>query len=424
LKVHSGVTLRAITEGPKSHFFGYFDKSPWLQRPEWDWVLAHETELPDRPPGPKDVVGLGYVDVAQGSQFHRLGETAAWNFQQGAMLQWVPRQGKTVLFNERVGDRAIAIVLEVESGRKRSLQAPVAALAPDGRFGLSVNFGRLNQTSPGYGYAGVRDPFTGIACPKEDGIGRVDLESGQAELLLSTHAVASFGGNGDAPGAYHWLNHVQFNTDGSRICFLHRCRTAAGTTFTRLIACAPDGTGMKVLISGMASHYDWRSPNEVLAWAGERKLLQGPVKDGGGLPIGKLLRKAYRILGKPRFLKHRLLNDRYVVINEQTSQRTTLAHKRLESDGHCSFSPDRQWLLTDTYPDRRRQVSLLLYHWQSGMVLDVAQFSSPPEFEDEVRCDLHPRWSPGGTRICVDSAHSGTRQIYVLDVRELVAIPL
>jgi hypothetical protein len=171
----------------------------------------------------------------------------------------------------------------------------------------------------------------------------------------------------------------------------------------------------------MASHFDWRSERELVVWAGERKLLQASVHGRGrALPIGKWLGRAYRALGKPRFLKRHLLNDRYMVIDDENGIRRTLEHPRLSSDGHCSFSPNREWLLTDTYPDRNRSVSLLLYYWETGRVIEVAEFTSPPELEDEVRCDLHPRWSPDGRRVCVDSAHEGGRQMYVLDLAELL----
>mgnify|MGYP002352942593 FL=1 len=128
----------------------------------------------------------------------------------------------------------------------------------------------------------------------------------------------------------------------------------------------------------------------------------------------------YRVLGKPRFLKRKVLNDRYMVIDDRDGSRKTVDHPRLDSDGHCTVSPDRKWLLTDTYPDRNRRVSLLLYNWEKGEVIEVGEFESPPELEDAVRCDLHPRWSPDGMRICIDSAHTGERQMYVLDVSSIV----
>jgi hypothetical protein len=37
-----------------------------------------------------------------------------------------------------------------------------------------------------------------------------------------------------------------------------------------------------------------------------------------------------------------------------------------------------------------------------------------------IRCDLHPRWGRDGRAVCIDSAHEGARQMYVLDVSGLV----
>jgi len=38
-----------------------------------------------------------------------------------------------------------------------------------------------------------------------------------------------------------------------------------------------------------------------------------------------------------------------------------------------------------------------------------------------LRCDLHPRWSRDSKKVSIDSAHEGSRQIYVLDVEKIVA---
>jgi hypothetical protein len=45
---------------------------------------------------------------------------------------------------------------------------------------------------------------------------------------------------------------------------------------------------------------------------------------------------------------------------------------------------------------------------------------SPPALDNEIRCDLHPRWHPTKPLVCVDSAHDGTRQMYKIDVSEVV----
>lgn len=89
-------------------------------------------------------------------------------------------------------------------------------------------------------------------------------------------------------------------------------------------------------------------------------------------------------------------------------------------DGHCSFSPDGRWLLTDTYPDSHRMSKLMLYRLADGKLIEVGRFYSPPEFSGDASCDLHPRWSRDGTKICIDSAHEGHRQMYIVDVRSAI----
>jgi hypothetical protein len=89
-------------------------------------------------------------------------------------------------------------------------------------------------------------------------------------------------------------------------------------------------------------------------------------------------------------------------------------------NGHCSYSPDRRWVLNDTYPDAERMQTLLLYEPDTDRRIDLGRFHSPPAFSKDIRCDLHPRWSRDGCQISFDSVHDGTRQLYVMDVADVV----
>jgi Tol biopolymer transport system component len=64
--------------------------------------------------------------------------------------------------------------------------------------------------------------------------------------------------------------------------------------------------------------------------------------------------------------------------------------------------------------------TLILYRPSDGYRLDIGRFFAPRELDGEIRCDLHPRWSRDGQKICFDSVHEGHRQIYVVDVSEIV----
>jgi hypothetical protein len=87
-------------------------------------------------------------------------------------------------------------------------------------------------------------------------------------------------------------------------------------------------------------------------------------------------------------------------------------------DGHNSYSPDaaRRWVVNDTYPDAEHRRTLYVYDTQMDTRRDLGRFYSPPELAQDYRVDLHPRWSRDGRQVCFDSAHEGSRQVYVIDV--------
>ena len=55
---------RPLSQSGVSHFFGYYDKSPWSTADINRGVLAHETALHRTPPGAGDEVRLGVIDAA------------------------------------------------------------------------------------------------------------------------------------------------------------------------------------------------------------------------------------------------------------------------------------------------------------------------------------------------------------------------
>ena len=92
----------------------------------------------------------------------------------------------------------------------------------------------------------------------------------------------------------------------------------------------------------------------------------------------------------------------------------------LTQDGHCTYYPDKRWILTDTYPDKRRFRTLILYNRASSRRVDIGRFFAPRKLDGEFRCDLHPRWSRDGKSVCIDSVHEGSRQVYILDISDIV----
>ncbi len=99
-------------------------------------------------------------------------------------------------------------------------------------------------------------------------------------------------------------------------------------------------------------------------------------------------------------------------VGEQDYKR--LGNGILDYDGHGTFSPDRKWMITDTYPGGgMREQKIYLTDMKTEAVLPLGRYVQPPEFNGHWRCDIHCRWSPGGKMVGFNSTHTGSRQAYI-----------
>jgi hypothetical protein len=391
LRGASETHVRPITRGPRFHWFGYYDK--WQFDPSGRYVLGMQVDFEHRSPRPDDVIRVGMVDLKDGDRWTELGQTRAWNWQQGCMLQWIPGSGEEVIWNDRREGRFVSVIRNVRSGRERVLPAPVYTLSPDGREAIFPDFRRLNDCRPGYGYAGLPDPNRDRAVPDDAGIWRLDLASGKTSLIVPLPEAARIPyPGGYSNGAKHWFNHLLYNTDGSRFIFLHRWRgDREGTGFsTRMFTADRDGKNLYILDPhGKTSHFIWRDPAHVLAWAWHPSL------------------------GKDRFYLYR----------DRTGEVQAVGPDVMTVNGHCTYLPGGRFILNDTYPDRERNQNVFLYEIATGKRIALGSFHAPKEYTGEWRCDTHPRYSHDGRLVCVDSAHSGGRQMYLIELSGIISSP-
>ena len=172
----------------------------------------------------------------------------------------------------------------------------------------------------------------------------------------------------------------------------------------------------------MVSHFWWKNSQQILAWARQGKAA-GLIrqKDYFGKGLLKQMMSYYRKLEIPAWMRRQLIGDGYFIFTDLTGDVEPLDSGILTKDGHCSYSPDGRWILTDTYPDKNNQRTLILYQPGRKRRVNIGQLYQPSMLGlSALRCDLHPRWSRDGTQVCIDSTHEGSRQMYVLDVKGIV----
>ena len=396
-RMETWVPVRPITRGPAYHWFGYYDKNQF--DPTGRYLLGMEVGFEDRSPTPNDVITVGMIDLADNDRWIPLGTTRAWNWQQGCMLQWRPCSVSEVVWNDREGDRFVCRIMNVKTREMRTLPYPIYTLSPDGRTAMTVDFRRINDMRPGYGYAGLPDPNVDNIAPDDSGIWRVDLDTGEAELVISVADMLSIGyPKGDVTDKKHYFNHLLFSPDGSRFIFLNRWRinefreTNPDTPFdTRMLTARADGSDIRVVDDyGYTSHFIWRDPDHILAWAREPEH------------------------GDAFYLFTDDGSRSYEVVGEGVMTR----------NGHCSYLPGNDWILCDTYPDDNRLQEVYLFNPAANRKVVLGRFYMHPKykFDWECRVDTHPRMSRDGRFVCIDSPHDGRgRQLYLLDIGSVVA---
>lgn len=393
------VPTRAITKGPKFHWFGYYDKLQF--DPSNRFVLSNQVDFEGRTPTPDDRIQVGYVDIKDGDKWTEIGKSDAWGWQQGCMLQWRPGSESEVIWNDREKDKFVCRIHDIKTGDTRTLPRPLYALSADGKWGVSADFARIQNLRPGYGYQGVADPVRVQKNPASSGIWRVDMNTGESELIVTLEQLSEIPYQGKPlTDKWNYVNHLLVCPDSKRFIFLHRWRDkgpddqdfAVNNGFvTRMFTANLDGSDLYILDpSGFTSHFIWRDPEHVCAWT------------------------------KPEGME-----SAFYLFKDKTDHIEVVGKEKMPVNGHNTYlaaGNGTEWILNDTYPTGvRRQQTPYIYHVPTDTRHDLGHFHSPTAYKGEWRCDTHPRSSNDGTKVAIDSPHGGNgRQLWLLDISEFV----
>ncbi|MBO5480730.1 MAG: hypothetical protein J6A63_06055 [Clostridia bacterium] len=368
--------LQIITPDDNYHyFFAYYDMRATGKT---GYHLAHRVKFMDRIPTKDDIAELGYL---KDGKFVKFAESTAWNFQQGAMLQYHPFLENTVFYNVCENGKFMTVTHNFVTGEKRYAEMATACISPDGKWGLGINFGRVYAFRAGYGYAGFVDKNAQINAPENDGVFLVDMQTGKARLLISCADMLPLTGFDKDDKIV--VNHVTFNPTSKQFNILVRrfiTPTRKGATSVLIGNLA--GKCYSILQAGYFSHY-W--------WAGENELLAHTSMDGGKT------------------------TDLYL-INTIDGKFKSIALPEYHGDIHCSMHRKDGYIIGDGYDDEQGYRSLMLRNAKTGAETTVFKAYSPSAANVDVRCDLHARFVWEDNYISFDTTQNGKRQIAVFPV--------
>lgn len=370
----------------EGHFFGFHDISPFSY--DEKYVLTNKLEIPLRMPEPNDPLTVGFWN-SDFSLYTIVGTSYGWNYHKGCRLQWLGKSNDKFIYNSLDGDKPCSYIYSINDKKETAIAFPIDTISPDGNFATGFSYQRLNKLMPGYGYNCVDDACLEERLPEHTGMYLIDLKNNQRKMLISLKELSQIQPDDTMINANHFVTHSEFSPDGKYISFLHRWTfDDPNKRYSRLVTCRLDGTDIHIspTSGGMVSHYVWDKKHGILAYC------QVDNVDG------------------------------HYIFNNETMTEVRRVAPTLNSDGHQSYIPGTDFMITDTYPDRRRYAMLYKVNLENNDVVKIVDVKSFKEFQSPSiyqhwAADLHPRVSPLGNYVCFDSVFTGQRAFCAMKLK-------
>lgn len=354
------------------------------------YLLGMKVYIQNRIVQPTERGDIGLIDLKDGYKWTKIGETTAWNWQQGARLQWRPRSDE-IVWNDRSDDgkKYVCRVYNFRTGKRRTLPRPIYDLSPDGTTALTHDFERMKHR--GTDYVGIEDKYKDQYAPSQTGIWKMNLDTGNAELIMTLDRMAgiAFPSGKPSSGCLYFFREG-WNPPGTRlIAFVKDLENG----FSKAFSMTPTGTDVRYLYNE-PSHHDWLDDSYLLDFGKH-------TPPGGGSP----------------------LNGYFLFKDDGTGNAKDLLWMT-EFDGHNSYvpGPGGDWIISDTYSIEGFQY-LFMYHRPTKLFVPLGKLRSTAG-EGIHRVDLHPRFSRDGRIVSIDATHEGLgRQMYLIDISHIVDHP-
>jgi hypothetical protein len=359
------------------------------------YLLGMRVYFENRDVNPTDCADIGYVDLKDRYKWTKIGETTAWNWQQGARLQWRPRSDE-IVWNDRSDDGRMFIcrVYNFRTHKRRVLPRAIYDLSPDGTMALTHDFERMDLFH-GTEYVGIDYPYAKEFAPSKTGIWKMNMDTGKSEMIISLERMAAIAYPGGLPSSGHlYFFREGWNPSGTR--FVAFIKDPANKLF-QAYSMRPDGTDVRYLYYN-PSHHAWQDNDHIQDYG-----MHTPP--GGGAPMGG-----------------------YFLFKDDGSGEAKELLWPSRFDGHDSFlpGPGSDWIISDTYTITGFQYPFL-YHRPTKLFIPLGKLRSTANnviCDGSCRVDLHPRFSRDGRLVCVDSTHEGLgRQMYLIDIGYILDHP-
>ena len=369
------------------------------------------------------IIELGYYDLNDGC-YHHIDNSDSWNWQQGAMLQWLPGEGNEtkVIYNTSRDNHITSCIYDIETHEKQTLDWSIYGITPDGTKSIALEMER-SRWCRAYHYKSIDNEDWEGNIVDNDGIFEIDLHNNIRKRIISIHDIISLDSDKDFNTKKHWVEHIMISPSGKRFCFLHRFSDANNILNYQTRLCIADINGDNLqVVNGWRdfswSHFGWKTDDEFTIYTVMKKsrgisnIYSNLVQDASAHStsikgmLKKLARKCVRLIPQGIRLKLKSSNNfyqYYTLIDGEWRLVANWDDSSLNIDGHPSFTKDGRYMITDSYPDHKQYQRLIVYDTQTRKSVIIGKFFAS-FMGNPASCDLHPKLSHDDSTIVVDSA--------------------
>lgn len=426
--------VRKIFETPSngvSEWFGYYNYDTLSH--DQTKILCNRSTVDGVAPTKGQEIELGYYDIST-REWHHIGYSDSWNWQQGSMLQWISGTGNEnkVIYNLSKDGHLISRIHDIATGKDRDIDWPIYGITPDGKNSISLDLER-SYWCRAYHYQSVANPEKEGRVYEEDGIFNIDLQRNTRERILSIQDIIKQDYRPYFENQKHWVEHIMISPSGTQFCFLHRFSSVTNVMeySTRLMIANIDGTNLQC-IEGWDkvrwSHFGWCKDDAFVIYTyyppniKETRSIKTLISPKT-LSVSGLTKKAILKFGElfPSRIAKRMGS---AISNYQYYRRNVeglyemvrdIDNRECRIDGHPSFTYDGDYMITDTYGDRKSWQSLYVYNIKTRKIKILGRFFANHNKRPS-SCDLHPKLSKNNNFIVVDTAYDDKHHMILLEI--------
>lgn len=374
----SDYQINVVDNSSMESFFGYYDKSP--ENEDGSKVIYYRTNYSTRNKPSKDdpieivlkCLDTGLIEV--------IDKTYTYNWQQGAKMMWLSNNKFIYNVLSESTARYNSKIYDIINKTYQNIDYPIYDCYRN-HYGLTLNYSRLRDLRPDYGYRNISD-FPDYLDYSKDGVFKISFDGNSSNLIISLRELIDLKFLESMKNARHKVNHIMVGPDGKNFMFMHRWHDKSIGKFDRLLVYNFENKELKIISDeGGISHCCWKDNKSIIG-----------------------------------YLKHDNKFDFYEI--DINSGKIKKVSNKLETfgDGHPTFAKNK--LLFDSYPDRSRMKKIYIYDFDKNKINFLAELYESFKFYNETRCDLHPRFNKLATVIYFDSVHEGLRKLYSLNLNK------